>query len=60
MLSVAKKIGATMTDLSNFRTEKDDFFGNHFQSPLSEEQRKDFKGLNYFPENESLRLEVQV
>jgi len=49
-----------MTELDMLRAEKDDFFGNHFQSPLTEEQRKNFKGLSYFPENESLRLEVQV
>jgi uncharacterized protein (DUF1684 family) len=49
-----------MTDLNDFRAEKDDFFGKNPQSPLAPEQRKDFKGLNYFPENESLRLEVQV
>ncbi|MBL8100481.1 MAG: DUF1684 domain-containing protein [Anaerolineales bacterium] len=49
-----------MTELDMLRAEKDDFFGNHFQSPLTEEQRKTFKGLSYFPENEALRLEVQV
>ncbi len=49
-----------MTELDDMRAEKDDFFGNHFQSPLTPEQRKDFKGLSYFPENEALRLEVQV
>jgi uncharacterized protein len=49
-----------MTELELFRAEKDEFFGKHPQSPLTREQRKDFKGLSYFPENESLRLEVQV
>ncbi|MDX1377848.1 MAG: DUF1684 domain-containing protein [Anaerolineales bacterium] len=49
-----------MNDLEEFRAEKDEFFGHHPQSPLSPEQKKDFSGLNYFPENESLRLEVNV
>lgn len=49
-----------MTELEAFRAEKNDFFGGHPQSPLTREQRKDFHGLNYFPENDSLRLEVKV
>jgi len=49
-----------MSELDDFRAEKDDFYKNHFQSPLTREQRKDFKGLNYFPENNDLQLEVQV
>lgn len=49
-----------MTDLDEFRKEKDEFFGRHLQSPLTPEQRREFTGLAYFPENEALRLEVQV
>lgn len=49
-----------MTELDDFRKEKDDFFARHPQSPLTPEQRRDFKGLSYFPENEALRLEVQI
>lgn len=49
-----------MSELDDFRAEKDDFYKNHFQSPLTREQRKDFKGLSYFPENDNLRLEIQV
>src|SRR5574339_90655 len=49
-----------MSELDDFRAEKDDLFKNHFQSPLTREQKREFKGLNYFPENEALRLEVQV
>ncbi|MCL4270934.1 MAG: DUF1684 domain-containing protein [Anaerolineales bacterium] len=49
-----------MTELDSFRAEKDAFFGGHPQSPLTSEQRADFKGLAYFPENDSLRLEVVV
>jgi hypothetical protein len=49
-----------MTELDEFRMEKDEFFARHPQSPLTPEQRRDFKGLAYFPENGALRLEVQV
>ncbi len=49
-----------MTALDEFRAEKDEFFAQHPQSPLTHEQRHNFKGLNYFPENPALRLEVTV
>jgi uncharacterized protein len=49
-----------MTELEAFRAEKNEFFESHPQSPLSHEQKMVFKGLNYFPENDSLRLEVKV
>jgi uncharacterized protein (DUF1684 family) len=49
-----------MTELEAFRAEKNDFFANYSQSPLTREQRQNFKGLNYFPENDALRLEVKV
>ncbi|MCL4530677.1 MAG: DUF1684 domain-containing protein [Chloroflexi bacterium] len=49
-----------MTELEEFRAEKDDFFGHDVQSPLTPQQRRDFRGLNYFPENPSLRLELKA
>lgn len=49
-----------MSELLEFRKEKDEFFGHHLQSPLIPEQKRGFRGLNYFPENEALRLDVQV
>jgi len=49
-----------MSELTEFRAEKDEFFQEHPQSPLTPEQKRSFKGLEYFPENESLRLEVEV
>lgn len=49
-----------MNELEEFRAEKDDFFGSHPQSPLTPEQKHNFTGLNYFPEDESLRLHVRV
>ena len=49
-----------MSELDAFRAEKDEFFEQHPQSPLTPEQRRDFHGLQYFPENDALRLEVKV
>ena len=49
-----------MSELDAFRAEKDDFFKHHPQSPLTPEQRRDFAGLQYFPENAALQLEVPV
>ena len=49
-----------MTQLETFRAQKDDFFATHPESPLTPEQQRDFHGLNYFPENPELRLEVKV
>ena len=49
-----------MTGLDAFRAEKDEFFGGHPQSPLTIEQRRDFRGLNYFAEDPSLRMELTV
>jgi uncharacterized protein (DUF1684 family) len=49
-----------MTDLDDFRQEKDEFFKHDLQSPLTREQKKAFSELSYFPENAALRLEVPV
>jgi uncharacterized protein (DUF1684 family) len=49
-----------MSELENFRTEKDAFFGSDSQSPLTPGQKEDFAGLKYFPENPMLRLEVRA
>lgn len=49
-----------MSELEEFRKRKDDFFKNHFQSPLSAEQKKNFTGLNYFPENQALRFVLEL
>src|SRR5258706_8542232 len=49
-----------MSDLDDFRQEKDQFFAHHPQSPLTREQKRELKGLAYFPENPALRLEVPV
>jgi uncharacterized protein (DUF1684 family) len=49
-----------MTSLEAFRAEKDTFFADDDQSPLSPGQKQSFQGLDYFPENPSLRIEVTV
>lgn len=49
-----------MSELDAFRAEKDDFFKHHPQSPLMPEQRLNFVGLEYFPENDALELEIRV
>ena len=49
-----------MNELDEFRKMKDDFYLHDPQSPLTEKQKQTFKGLNYFPPNLALRLEVQV
>lgn len=47
-------------ELKELRAEKDEFFARHPQSPLTNEQKRGFIGLSYFPENEDLRMEVEV
>jgi hypothetical protein len=49
-----------MSQLEVFRAEKDRFFKEHPQSPLTDEQRASFAGLSYFPENPALRLALPV
>lgn len=49
-----------MSELTDFRKQKDDFFHNEPDSPLMPEQKREFHGLNYFPENPDLSLEVTV
>ena len=49
-----------MSQLSNFRKQKDQFFAKDPHSPLSQEQKADFTGLNYFPENPDLRLVTEI
>lgn len=49
-----------MNDLADFRKMKDEFYAQDHQSPLTPAQKNGFKGLQYFPENEDLRLEIRV
>ena len=47
-----------MSTLKHFRFDKDISFREGPQSPLTEQQKREFTGLNYFPENPDLRLEL--
>lgn len=49
-----------MTSLDDFRQAKDEFFAADPESPFTPEQKREFKGLKYFPENPALRLELEV
>lgn len=49
-----------MQNLKTFRIEKDQFLSNHPQSPLTPEQKGSFEGLDYFPENDALRFELEI
>ena len=49
-----------MTELTEFRQAKDEFFKTDEQSPLEADQKKNFKCLNYFPENPDLIFEVKL
>ncbi len=49
-----------MSELDQFRAEKDRLFKLSRQSPLTPDQKKEFQGLNYFPENPDLRFELPI
>ena len=49
-----------MSALDEFHKDKDDFFKNDPQSPLTAEQKRAFAGLIYYPENPALRLELPL
>jgi uncharacterized protein (DUF1684 family) len=55
-----KKRKDVMTQISQFRAAKDDFFANDPHSPLTPEQKREFHGLDYYPENPDLRLEIPI
>jgi uncharacterized protein len=49
-----------MSQLDQFRAQKDDFFLHDWQSPLEADQRKGFTGLKYYPENSALRFTFPI
>jgi uncharacterized protein (DUF1684 family) len=49
-----------MSTLERFRQEKDQFFKDDQNSPLTQEQKLVFSNLTYFPENPDLRLEIAM
>lgn len=49
-----------MNKLAESRQQKDTFFAQHPESPLTLSQKQGFKGLDYFPEAPELRFEIPV
>jgi uncharacterized protein (DUF1684 family) len=47
-----------MSDLDDFRREKDAFFRDDPHSPLTPAQRRSFRGLRYYPENPALVFDL--
>ncbi len=48
-----------MTDLTDFRAAKDEYFATSDDSPLTRGQREQFSGLRYYEENPALVFEVK-
>jgi uncharacterized protein (DUF1684 family) len=49
-----------MSELEHFRHMKDEFFRTDHHSPLLADQKRTFAGLNYFPENPDLDLQLEI
>ena len=49
-----------MSKLESYRKRRNQYFLKHPHSPLSEEQKENFQGMRYFPENPDLDLIVEV
>ena len=49
-----------MSQLSEFRKAKNEFFKTDHHSPLNGDQKHGFNNLNYYPENPALRFEVTI
>ena len=47
-------------EIEHFRRSKDTFFASNHHSPIPEEVRKDWKGLNYFVPDPAYRLEMEL
>ena len=47
-----------MSELTDFRKLKDDFFKSDHQSPLDPNEQKSFTGLKYYPEDPNLRYDL--
>ncbi len=46
--------------LLQFRGQKNEAWKSDKESPLTEDQKRDFKGLNYFPANPNLSFELTL
>jgi uncharacterized protein len=54
------RMESAMNELQQFRAGKDRFFAEDPDSPLTPEQKRNFRGLRYFPENGALRLDLAI
>lgn len=59
-LPASHRIDREISALDRFRADKDRYFAVNPHSPLTSQQRTDFRGLAYFPENPALRQEVSM
>jgi uncharacterized protein (DUF1684 family) len=48
-----------MSELIEFRKSKDEFFKQDHHAPLTPDQQRSFKGLSYYDENRSLKIELK-
>lgn len=55
-----KRASITMSEIVDFRKAKDQYFGGDQNSPLTPEQQKRFRGLQYFEENKDLLFILKV
>jgi len=62
-----KKGGETVMEISEWeenlkgaRASKDSFFGQHWQSPISSQDRSRFKGLEYYPPDPGYKFELEL
>jgi len=49
-----------LTNLTEFRNQKDHFYKYNEQSPLTPDQKMAFDGLKYFPENTGVIFELDI
>ncbi len=49
-----------MSDADDFRKEKDELFGTGVESPLTPEQKREFKGLKYYPEDQKYHVSAKL
>jgi len=49
-----------MSDIGDFRQEKDELFGTQEESPLTAGQKKGFTGLKYFPEDPGFHVDASL
>lgn len=59
-LSNMTKIQEYLKKLQKFREEKDEAWKEDVESPLTEQQKKTFAGLKYFPPNPNLSFELEL